>query len=405
MLRNYLGNDVFYKGLNIYLKQNAFGNGEAQQLRLALEQASGLDLNWYFNQWYYSPGHPELDIKYKWDEVSHTQTVYLQQTQAGDGFKLPFAVDIYAGGKKERHKVWMNDKTDTLTFSVATKPDLVNVDGDKILLAKKTDHKTLDEFAFQYANAPLYLDRFEAISAAQKEPANKTAQQIILAALKDKYFELRATAIASLNLTDADVKTAALPVLSNIIKTDEKTTVQAAALNALVKLKNPANVPLFKQTINSQSYAVQAASLNGIALAEPDNALKIAKGLESDTKAPLTAAVVNIYAKYGGDAEFPFVAKTFNSAGVNDKFMMIRGYIALLGKVNNTAAIKESMESFKDLAVKYKQFGIGAFLVSQLSPIKFAKDNAAKAATGDAKTQLEIQSKVVSDTIDAINKI
>ena len=34
MLRNYLGNEAFYKGLNIYLKTNAFKNGEAQQLRL-----------------------------------------------------------------------------------------------------------------------------------------------------------------------------------------------------------------------------------------------------------------------------------------------------------------------------------------------------------------------------------
>jgi aminopeptidase N len=41
MLRNFLGNGAFYKGLNIYLKTNAFKNGEAQQLRLAMEEASG----------------------------------------------------------------------------------------------------------------------------------------------------------------------------------------------------------------------------------------------------------------------------------------------------------------------------------------------------------------------------
>jgi aminopeptidase N len=33
-----LGNDAFYKGLNIYLKTNAFKNGEAHQLRLALKK-------------------------------------------------------------------------------------------------------------------------------------------------------------------------------------------------------------------------------------------------------------------------------------------------------------------------------------------------------------------------------
>src|SRR6185312_10615893 len=126
MLRNYLGKDAFYKGLNIYLKTNAFKNGEAQQLRLAEEEASGLDLNWFFNEWYYGAGHPVLNISYKWDDASKTETVYLQQTQEGQTFKLPMAIDVYAGGKKERHKVWMNDKADTLTFHAASKPELVN---------------------------------------------------------------------------------------------------------------------------------------------------------------------------------------------------------------------------------------------------------------------------------------
>ena len=111
----------FYKGLNIYLKTNAFKNGEAQQLRLALEEASGLDLNWFFNQWYYGAGHPVLNISYKWDDAAKTETVYMQQTQDGQIFKLPMAIDIYAGGKKERHKVWMNDKADTLTFQCGIK--------------------------------------------------------------------------------------------------------------------------------------------------------------------------------------------------------------------------------------------------------------------------------------------
>ncbi len=70
------------------------------------------------------PGNPVLDISYKWDDASKTETVYLAQNQDGQTFKLPMAVDIYAGGKKERHKVWMNDKADTLTFhsDVKTRP-------------------------------------------------------------------------------------------------------------------------------------------------------------------------------------------------------------------------------------------------------------------------------------------
>lgn len=117
MLRNYLGEEVFFKGLNLYLKQNAFKTGEAHQVRLALEEASGKDLNWFFNQWYYKSGHPDLKIDYKWDAASKKQMVYVQQTQEGDAFILPFSIDFYASGKVERHDVWMKNKADTFSCS------------------------------------------------------------------------------------------------------------------------------------------------------------------------------------------------------------------------------------------------------------------------------------------------
>ena len=181
MLRNYLGEAAFYRGLNIYLKTNAFKSAEAQQLRLAMEEASGLDLNWFFNEWYYGAGHPILNINYRWNDSTKTQTVYLQQTQDGQTFTFPMAIDVYAGGKKERHQVWIRDKADTFYFKVLTKPDLVNVDADKVLVAQKVDDKTLGEFNFQYFNAPLYLDRFEAIEAAAKNTDDKGARKVLIA--------------------------------------------------------------------------------------------------------------------------------------------------------------------------------------------------------------------------------
>ena len=53
MMRNYLGDDVFFRGLNLYLTKNAYTAVEAAQLRLAMEEVSGQDLNWFFNQWYF----------------------------------------------------------------------------------------------------------------------------------------------------------------------------------------------------------------------------------------------------------------------------------------------------------------------------------------------------------------
>jgi aminopeptidase N len=392
MLRNYLGDAAFFKGLNIYLKTNAFKNGEAQQLRLAFEEASGLDLNWYFNQWYYGAGHPVLNISYKWVDASKTQTVYLQQSQDGQTFKLPIAIDIYSGGKKERHKVWMNDKADTLTFHVAAKPDLVNVDGEKILLAKKTDNKTIEEFSFQYFNAPLYMDRYEAIEAAATNQKEKPNQKIIIAALKDKYYGLRIKAIKALNLTNDDVRNAALPILTSLAKTDDNTLVRAAAITALGKLKATGNLTLFKESLNSESYAVQGAALTAISLLEPAQALPLAKGFEKDNKGALTTAVFSVYAANGGSAEWPYIYDTFKNGTIQNKFNSVQKFADFTARVEKPEYAQQGIEELKAFGIKYKMYGAAQFVGGVMQGIKTQRtqlnDTASATAADNAIKQL-----------------
>jgi aminopeptidase N len=389
MLRNYLGDAAFFKGLNIYLKTNQFKNGEAQQLRLAEEEASGLDLNWFFNEWYYGAGHPVLNISYKWDDASKTETLYLQQKQDGQTFKLPFAVDIYAGGKKERHKVWMNDKADTLTFAVASKPDLVNVDGDKILLCAKTDDKSLAEFEFQYANAPLFLDRFEAINAVAGRQSDKGAQKVLIAALKDKYYGLRIKAIKALNMSNA-----ALPVLTSLAQTDENTLVKAAALSALGKLKMAGNMDIFKQAITSQSYAVQGAALTAINLLDPKQALTLAKGFEKDNKGALTQAIITVYATGGNSEQWSYVFNAYQQATPQGKFNMLRDFGAMTGHVEKPEYAQQGIVAIKEFGIKYKQFGVAPGIIGMLNDIKAKR----------AKLNDTASAQAADDAVKAINE-
>lgn len=370
MLRNYLGEEAFFKGLNSYLKSNAFKTGEAHQLRLALEEASGRDLNWFFNQWYFGAGHPVLTMSYKWDEATKTQTVYLTQTQPGNAFILPMAIDIYAGGKKVRYPVWMREKADTLTFQSATNPDLVNVDGDKILLTQKTDNKTIDEYAFQYANAPLYLDRFEAITAAAIQPGEKAAQTILLAALKDNYYGLRIKAIKAINLKNEAMLAAARPTLLALAQNDDNTLVRAAAISALAKLKSTDNLPLFKKALTNQSYAIEAAALNGIALLDPAEGLASAKTLEKDSKGALAMSIISIYADQGGAAEWPYVYSNYKEMGVQGKFDLLPKFSAMVSRLEKPADALQGIAEIKSMGLRYKAYGVAPYVTMMLTNIK-----------------------------------
>ena len=99
MLRNYVGDSAFFKALNLYLTTNKFKSAEAHQLRLAFEEVTGKDLNWFWNQWYYGSGHPKLDITYSYDETAKQALVIVKQTQADKLFKMPVAIDIYTNNR------------------------------------------------------------------------------------------------------------------------------------------------------------------------------------------------------------------------------------------------------------------------------------------------------------------
>jgi aminopeptidase N len=389
-----LGDSAFFKGLNIYLKTNAFKNAEVPQLRLALEEASGLDLNWFFNQWYYGAGHPILSISYEWHDATKTESVYLSQTQNGQIFKLPVAVDIYAGGKSERRNVWMNDKSDTLTFQLAGKPDLVNVDGDKVLLAQKKDNKSLDEFVFQYFNAPLYLDRSEAIDAAAASQTNPGAQKVLIAALKDKYYGLRIKAIRALDMKNDTIRSAALPILMTSAQTDNNTLARAAAINALGQLKIQANIGLYTSAITSQSYAIQGAALAAIDQLDPAQALTLAKGFEKDNEGGLTQSIIMVYATSGGNEQWPFVFGEYNKADFEQKFNMIRGsFAAMIGHVESPELAQQGIGAIKDFGIKTKQLGISSFVITALGNIKSAR----------SKLNDSESAKAADDAVAAIN--
>ncbi|MBW3127832.1 M1 family aminopeptidase [Hymenobacter profundi] len=394
MLRSYLGEEVFFKGLQRYLTQNAFGTGEAQQLRLALEEASGQDLNWFFNQWYYRAGHPIVTIDYAWDAARKEQQVTIRQTQPGPAFQLPLAVDLYADGKPTRHHITVRKAAETFRFPSASKPDLVNVDAEKVLVWQKTDNKPLAAFAYQFRHAPRYLDRREALAAAQKQIIQPVAQQLLVAGLADQSPVLRQFAIEALALQQADLRKAATPTLRRLATTDSSVQVRAAALLALGSLKEKQYAPLFVQALEGLSYRVQGAALQGLLPLNPKLALTRALALEADNTGVLTIALVQVYGQVGTLAQWPLMRAKYDAATPINRLEMLPGLSEILGRLDDPTALTEGISRIKDLTVGFKPYLdfkrlIG--LLRQIQQRQAGRPNAALAATLVAQAVAEIE--------------
>ncbi|HTI92758.1 MAG TPA: M1 family metallopeptidase [Puia sp.] len=381
MLRTYLGDSAFFKGLNLYLRTHAFSNAEVHDLRLAMEEVSGQDLNWFFNQWYYGAGHPVLDISYRWDAIQKKETVIIQQKQQGQLFQIPMAVDCYVSNQVIRKNIWLSQPIDTLIFDLPGQPDLVNVDAEKQLLCKKTDHKTIAEFAFQYQHAPRYLDRLEAMNTGDLD--------ITTAALHDRYYGLRIKAIRSLKMDSAALAGRIAPALVTLAARDSNYLVRAAAIKALAKTNSTAYLDLYKSSLQSPSYTVKGAALNAINGVAPAEAFSLARSITADAKGQLGTAILNVYATSGSDSEWPIVIKGFNKGNGQVKFDLADGSMAaMLTRLSNKQYIADGINAIRDLAIRYKRNGMAPRLVASLQTISDARrkqgDEASAAAAEDA---------------------
>ena len=62
MLRYVLGDDAFWRTIRHYTNKCALQSVETAQFRIALEEATGQGLDWFFDQWVYHGGHPQYDL-------------------------------------------------------------------------------------------------------------------------------------------------------------------------------------------------------------------------------------------------------------------------------------------------------------------------------------------------------
>ncbi len=348
MLRNYLGDSAFYKSLNLYLNNFKFRNAEAQNLRMAFEQVTGQDLNWYWNQWYYGSGHPIFDISYQYDDAKKKALVIISQTQhTGKIFRIPLAIDVYENGNKTRHKVWLNNESDSFYFPYSNKPDLINVDGDKIVLCQKTDHKTIDNFIYQYNKAGLYLDRREAIEYCAEHQDDPAAQALLRQAFKDRYFELQNLAMNSADMEKTGMKTASESILLDLATNAKDRTVQGTAIGLLGSYKNPLYKDLFLKKTTDSSYTVAGNALTALSLLDEEKAYQLANEFSKyPAKGDLLAAMSAIFIKEGDETKFDMIISGFDKMPLSqEKFEEFPQFAALLLKMNDTEQFKKAVDA------------------------------------------------------------
>ena len=93
MLRNYVGEEAFRKGIRNYYNKYFNSNTTTEEFKAEIENASGLDLDTFFNQWLYNGGNIILDGAWKYDSKRKQIYVEIDQVQ-NDGYYFEMPLEI-----------------------------------------------------------------------------------------------------------------------------------------------------------------------------------------------------------------------------------------------------------------------------------------------------------------------
>ncbi len=130
MLREELGDEGFKKLLKDFYTAYKFSNANSSDFQMLAEEIAGRDLSWFFKQWLYMPGVPELKIEMKIDGNEFRMRI----TQGEQLYQLPLSFHIIKeDGSLIKEKLWIEGKT--TEFKMATNgPVKVAIDPDNNLL-------------------------------------------------------------------------------------------------------------------------------------------------------------------------------------------------------------------------------------------------------------------------------
>ena len=338
MLRFVLGDEDFFKAIRHYTKKHEFTTVETSQFRIAVEEVTGQGLNWFFDQWLYSGGHPEYDVSHDWDAEQKVLRMTVKQTQTVDDltplFRMPIEIELVTPDETIVRKVTVSKAEQTFDFALAQAPVRVCFDPKDWVLKKLTVHKSRQEWLDQLANSthvmcraravqglkefnkdddvaaaligamakdPFWGVRQEAAKALAKFPGDATRKALLGAAKSDAKSFVRRAAVKSLASFPHDETQAAL---REVVKSDRSYETVAEALRSLVKVDRAGcrDDLLGALTVKSHREVILRAAADGLAdLNDPLAAAKLMAVLDSPTTADRRIAVLRALARLMAD--------------------------------------------------------------------------------------------------------
>lgn len=261
MMRFVLGDERFWRAINHYVSKHKFQNVETQQLVVAIEEATGQNLQWFFDEWLYKMGQPEFEITSVYDDAAKTVKLAVKQTQKADEtrpwfqspefFTMPVDLAITTAAGEQVTRLWIDAKEKEFTVKVDGRPLIVNFDRGNILLKQVKFDRPEAELVYQLLHDADVMGRVRAALELKSRNTAAAREALAKAATGDQFWAVRVESTRGLGELKNEAARAALIEAAG----DKDSRVRREALKALGQFKDAKLADLFIRVINSdQSY-------------------------------------------------------------------------------------------------------------------------------------------------------
>jgi aminopeptidase N len=151
LLRFVLGDAAFFAGIREYVAGHADSAVTTADFQAAMQRASGTDLDDFFRQWFHERGYPEFEVRWRWDAGAGEVLVELLQVQAfADGtpavFRLPAEIELGTPGGDVRHRVAIDERSESFRLPAAERPTWVRFDPDSWIPKRLNEVRPVSEW-------------------------------------------------------------------------------------------------------------------------------------------------------------------------------------------------------------------------------------------------------------------
>lgn len=411
-LNTLTGDAAFDKAMNIYLTRNALKSTEAHHWRMAVEEATGQDWNWFFDEWYYHGGHPTLKIAYTYDDSA--QRLKVNVTQENDDstflYKLPLKAAILYGDDKMIVKWNITRKHDSFYYAYhsGVRPVIVP-DYEHVLPGEIKDGKKLPQWLVQYLNTTDFISKRLALGGAGRMMSDSSSQELLDRALADKNNTIRRLALSQLSTLQSDkYRKRWTNKVTAMATTDSNKLVRAEALEVLGSWKVKEAKDLMIRSVSDSSYTVGGRALEALGKIDKDTAYTIAKKmLNTDPKATLDVAIWTAIGKTAADEDVALYEKRMPYVIGSKKFAFVISLNNYLKNVKSDVSFQKAVDVYvrtiESEEMRAYRASLGNFLFQAASEHKSRAKSDNKDDASSAQRRLDIIKAGINKMIAAEN--